>query len=67
MAENRCRAVTCILLVVTLGLNVSILGLVAFQSDTLNLIVKLFGLVIALGGVFAVVFWALKHQQLIRR
>ena len=58
---------TCFLLVITLGLNVSILGLVAFPSDTLHLIVELFGLVIALGGSFAAVFWALERKRFSRR
>lgn len=58
---------TCAVLVLTLGLNISILGLVAFPSDTLYLIVELFGLVIALGGAFAAVFWALERKQFSRR
>ena len=54
---------TCAVLVITLGLNISILGLVAFPSDTLYLIVELFGLVIALGLAFAVVFAALERKR----
>lgn len=54
---------TCTVLVITLGLNISILGLVAFPSNTQYLVVELFGLVIALGLAFAVVFAALERKR----
>ena len=55
---------TCAVLVVTLGLNVSIIGLVAFPSDSLYLVIELFGLVLALGIAFAITFVALERKQL---
>lgn len=58
---------TCVLLVLTLGLNVSIVGFVAFPSGSLYLIIELFALILALGLAFAVVFIALEREQLNRR
>lgn len=54
---------TCLLLVLTLGLNVSIIGLVAFPSGTLYLIIELFGLIFSLGFVFTAVFLILERKR----
>ena len=49
---------TSVALVLTLGLNVSIIGLVSLPSGSLFLVIELFGLVLALGAVFAMAFAA---------
>ena len=54
-------------LVLTLGLNVSIIGLVSLPSGPLYLVIELFGLVLALGAVFAIAFAALERKRLTGR
>ena len=58
--------ITCSLLVITLGLNVSIIGLVSIPRGSLNLIVELFALILVLGVLFAVTFIA-QERQVFRR
>lgn len=57
---------TCTLLVVLLGLNVSVLGLVAIPRSALYLVVELAGLILALNLVFVVVFAALEWKSFFR-
>jgi hypothetical protein len=57
---------TCTVLVLSLGLNVSAIGLVDIPRGSLYLIMELFGLIVALNGVYAVVFVALERQSLLR-
>ena len=54
----------CVVLVLSLGLNVSIIGLVSLPSGSLYLVVELFALILALGVVFAVAFAILERKQL---
>ena len=54
----------CVVLVLTLGLNVSIIGLASLPSGSLYLVVELFALILALGVVFAVAFAILERKQL---
>ena len=54
----------CVILVLSLGLNVSIIGLVSLPSGSLYLVVELFALILALGVVFAVAFAILERKQL---
>jgi len=55
--------VTCIVLVLTLGLNVSIIGLVSIPVGSLYLIVEMFALILALGAVFATTFAFLERKR----
>ena len=54
----------CVILVLSLGLNVSIIGLISLPSGSLYLVVELFALILALGVVFAVAFAILERKQL---
>ena len=54
----------CVILVLSLGLNVSIIGRVSLPSGSLYLVVELFALILALGVVFAVAFAILERKQL---
>ena len=54
-------------LVLFLGLNVSLMGLVFVPTDSLYLIVENFGLIIALGLVYCVVFAGLERRRLDRK
>ena len=54
----------CVILVLSLGLNVSIIGLVSLPSGSLYLVVELFALILAPGVVFAVAFAILERKQL---
>ena len=56
--------ITTVVLVLTLGLNVSIIGLVALPSGSFYLVIELFALILALGIAFAVSFIALERNQL---
>jgi hypothetical protein len=58
--------VTCTVLVVLLGLNVSIIGLVAIPRSSLYLILEMFGLIVALNGVYLVAFIALERKSLVK-
>ena len=55
---------TCAVLVLSLGLNVSAIGLVEIPRGTLYLIVELFGLILALIGFYAIAFGALEWRSL---
>jgi hypothetical protein len=55
---------TCSVLVLFLGLNVSVIGLVDIPRGSLYLVVELFGLIIAINAVFAGVFIALERKSL---
>ena len=56
----------CVVLVLSLGLNVSIIGLVSLPSGSLYLVVELFALILALGVVFAVAFAILERKHSVR-
>ena len=47
---------TCAILVVLLGLNVSILGLVFIPGSAISLIAKIFGLILLLNLVYLAIF-----------
>jgi uncharacterized membrane protein YuzA (DUF378 family) len=53
---------TCVVLVMLLGLNVSVIGLVSFPSSSLYLVAEMFGLIVALNVVYVVVFIALAQK-----
>jgi hypothetical protein len=53
---------TCSVLVMLLGLNVSAIGLVSIPRSSLYLIVELMGLIVALNIAFAVVFAGLERR-----
>ncbi len=55
---------TSVVLVLLLGLNVSVIGLVDIPTDSLYLVAELFGLILALDVVMAAVFWALERRNL---
>jgi hypothetical protein len=55
----------CTTVVVLLGLNLSILGLVRFTSGSLPLLGMTYGLVVVLNAVFAAVFAALERRALL--
>lgn len=57
---------TCTVLVLLLGLNVSAIGLVDVPSDSFYLIMELFGLILALNLVYLIVFMALERNVLVR-
>lgn len=56
---------TCVVLVLLLGLNVSAIGLVDIPRSALYLVTELFGLLLALNVVYVVVFIALERQSLL--
>jgi hypothetical protein len=55
---------TCAVVVVLLGLNVSIMGLVAFPRGSLYLIAEMFGLILAIVGIFAAAFTGFERSSL---
>jgi hypothetical protein len=57
---------TCTLLVALLGLNISVMGLVAIPRSSLYLVAVVFGLITALTLVYAVVFMVLEWKRLTR-
>jgi hypothetical protein len=57
---------TCFFLMLLLGLNVSIIGLVYVPTTSLYLIVELFGLTVVLNLVYAISFIVLEKNQLIK-
>lgn len=59
--------VTCAVLVVLLGLDVSVIGLVGIPMDSMYLVVELAGLIAVLAGSFAIVVIALAWGQLAAR
>ena len=58
---------TCILLVLLLGLNVSVIGLVSIPGNSLYLIAELFGLIFAINIVYVAAFIALERKSLVNR
>lgn len=57
---------TCVLLVLLLGLNVSVLGFVIIPRGSLYLVMEFFGLILILNVVYALVFMALERKRLLR-
>ncbi len=53
---------TAAVVVVLLGLNLSITGLAEFESGEGLLMAELFGLVVLLAGVYAVVYWIIERR-----
>ncbi|MBA2717832.1 MAG: hypothetical protein H0U52_01125 [Chloroflexi bacterium] len=58
--------VTVAVLVLFLGLNVSVTGLVEFGAGDLHLLAELFGLILVLNGAFVATFIALEWRNLMR-
>ena len=58
---------TCILLILFLGLNVSVIGLVYIPGGSLFLIGEMFGLILAINLVYVAAFIALERKNLVRR
>lgn len=58
---------TCILLVLLLGLNVSVIGLVSIPGNSLYLIAELFGLIFAINIFYVAAFIALERKSLVNR
>lgn len=56
---------TCTLLVLLLGLNVSVIGLVYIPGNSLYLIAELFGLIFAINAFYVAAFIALERKNLI--
>ncbi|MEJ2305660.1 MAG: hypothetical protein P8Y14_29410 [Anaerolineales bacterium] len=56
---------TCTVLVLLLGLNVSVIGLVFIPGSSIYLIAELFGLILALNLVYAVMFIALEWKNFV--
>jgi hypothetical protein len=56
--------VTMTVLMLTLGTNISIIGLVEFSGGTWYLVGEFFGLTALLGAVFALMFALLERQEL---
>ena len=57
---------TCTVLVLLLGLNVSAIGLVYIPRGSLYLVLELFGLILALDVVYVAVFIALERKSFVR-
>lgn len=55
---------TCVVLVLLLGLNVSVIGLVDIPRGSLYLLAEMFGLIVALNAVYVAVFVALQGRRL---
>jgi hypothetical protein len=62
LAQNAAVLLTCAVLVLLLGLNVSVIGLISIPRSSTYLIGELAGLILALNVVFAVVFVALEWK-----
>jgi hypothetical protein len=56
---------TCILLVLFLGLNVSVIGLVYIPGNSLYLIAEMFGLILAINLVYVATFMVLERKSLV--
>jgi len=56
---------TCTVLVLLLGLNVSVIGLVDVPSSSVYLVMELFGLILALNLVYVAIFITLERKNLI--
>jgi len=59
--------VTSSVLMIFLGLNVSILGLVYIPTNAVYLIIELFGLIVALGLIYIITFMVLENKRLFLR
>lgn len=57
---------TCTVLVLLLGLNVSAIGLVFIPRGSLTLVIELFGLILAINVVYAAVFTAFERRSLLK-
>jgi hypothetical protein len=55
---------TCTLLVLLLGLNVSVIGLVSIPGSSLYLIAEMFGLILTINLAYVAVFIALERKSL---
>ena len=58
---------TCTLLVLFLGLNISVIGLVYIPGSSLYLIAELFGLILVINLAYVAVFIAIERKSLIAR
>ncbi len=58
---------TCTVLVLLLGLNVSTIGLVDIPRSSFYLVMELFGLIVALNAVYAALFMALERKHFYNR
>ncbi|MDH3943336.1 MAG: hypothetical protein OEV06_04490 [Anaerolineae bacterium] len=58
---------TCAVLVLFLGLNVSIIGLVAFPSSAYYLVAEMFGLILSIDLVYVLVFIGLERRCFLNR
>jgi hypothetical protein len=58
---------TCTVLVLFLGMNVSVIGLVDIPRGSLYLIAELFGLILAINVVYVAAFIGLERQSLLNR
>lgn len=58
---------TCILLILLLGLNVSVLGFIAVPRGSLYLIAEFYGLILAINVIYATIFTILERKLLLRR
>jgi hypothetical protein len=56
---------TCTVLVLALGLNVSVIGLVYIPRGSLYLVLELLGLILAINVVYVAVFIALERKSLV--
>jgi hypothetical protein len=54
---------TCAVLVLLLGLNVSVIGLVSIPRGSLYLVAEMFGLIVALNAVYVAVFMSVRRQR----
>jgi hypothetical protein len=54
---------TCTVLIILLGLNVSVLGLVYLPGSAISLVAKLFGLIAALNAVYLVIYLLLERKR----
>ena len=57
---------TCTVLVILLGLNVSVIGLVSIPRSSVYIIAELFGLIFALNAVYVLVFWGFERKRMRR-
>jgi hypothetical protein len=57
---------TCTMLILLLGLNVSVIGLVYIPGSSLYLIGEMFGLILAINFFYVAAFIALERKSLVR-
>lgn len=57
---------TCVVIIMTLGLNVSIIGLVDIPTDSVYFVAELLGLIVFLNLAFVAAFVALERRALAR-